>query len=87
VENPNYFDVNFKEIKAEIFYPINNTEVGEGDSKNVVFKANQLTNWTFPFTLDYRTTSDPQGLIVRDIATKCGVLGTKSNINVNYRIT
>ncbi|KAG6874241.1 hypothetical protein C0995_003787 [Termitomyces sp. Mi166 len=87
VNNPNYFTVDLKEIKADIFYPINNTQVGEGDSKNVVFNANQLTNWTFPFTITYKSTDDPQGLIVRDLASKCGATGAKSNIDVNYKIT
>ncbi|KAH0583758.1 hypothetical protein J132_00769 [Termitomyces sp. J132] len=87
VNNPNYFAVDFKEIKADIFYPINNTQVGEGDAKNVVFKANQLTNWTFPFTITYKTTDDPQGRIIQDLGSKCGATGPKSNIDVTYTIT
>ncbi|KAG6884604.1 hypothetical protein C0992_006038, partial [Termitomyces sp. T32_za158] len=87
VNNPNYLAVNFKEVKADIFYPINNTLVGEGDSKNVVFKANQLTNWTFPFNITYKSTDDPQGLIIRDLASRCGVNGPKSNVEVNAKIT
>ncbi|KAF5380861.1 hypothetical protein D9615_004047 [Tricholomella constricta] len=89
VNNPNYFAVNFKQIKAEIFYPINGKEpqLGEGISKDVVFRANQLTNWTFPFAIQYKTTDDPQGLILQDLASKCGVGGAKSNIKVNYKIT
>ncbi|KAG6868712.1 hypothetical protein C0993_011650 [Termitomyces sp. T159_Od127] len=87
VNNPNYFAVNFKEVKADIFYPINNTKVGEGDSKSVVFKANQLTNWTFPFTITYKSADDPQGRILSDLALKCGVNGPKTNVEVKYSIT
>ncbi|KAG5647259.1 hypothetical protein DXG03_000794 [Asterophora parasitica] len=89
VNNPNYFAVNFKEIKAQIFYPINGQapQLGEGSSKDVVFSAHQLTNWTFPFAIQYKTTDDPQGLILQDLASKCGVGGPKSNIKVNYKIT
>ncbi|KAF8077847.1 hypothetical protein FPV67DRAFT_1463211 [Lyophyllum atratum] len=89
VNNPNYFAVNFKQIKAEIFYPINGEkpQIGQGISNNVVFRANHLTNWTFPFAINYRTTDDPQRLILQDLAGKCGVGGPKSNINVDYRIT
>jgi len=89
VNNPNYFAVNFKQIKAEIFYPINGStpQIGQGISNNVVFNANQQRNWTFPFALNYKTTNDPQGLILTDLAAKCGVGGPKSNINVDYKIT
>ncbi|RDB21499.1 hypothetical protein Hypma_011707 [Hypsizygus marmoreus] len=87
VNNPNYFAVNFKQIKAEIFYPINNTKVGEGISKDVVFHSRSLTNWTFPFAINYRTTEDPGSMILQDLALKCGVTGSKSDIKVNYEIT
>ncbi|KAG6814506.1 hypothetical protein H0H92_000031 [Tricholoma furcatifolium] len=87
VNNPNYFAVDFKDIDAQIFYPINNTQIGEGNATNVVFNANTLTNWTFPFSLTYITTDDPQGLIIEDLASKCGVTGKKSDITVNYKIT
>ncbi|KAG6832325.1 hypothetical protein H0H87_001966 [Tephrocybe sp. NHM501043] len=87
VNNPNYFAVNFKEIKVDIIYPINDTQIGAGDSKDVVFNAHQLTNWTFPFTITYKTSNDPQGLIIQDLSSKCGVTGTKSNLNVHYKLT
>jgi len=87
VTNPNYFSVNLKQIKAEIFYPINNTAIGGGTSNNVVFGSHAQTNFTFPFSIDYKFELDPKFLILVDLATKCGVLGAKSNINVNYKIT
>jgi len=88
VNNPNYFAVNFQKIEAEIFYPINNTLIGGGTSENIIFHSRSQTNFTFPFMLSYKTTLDPQGKILIDLANKCGVNGgTKSNISVNYKIT
>jgi hypothetical protein len=71
----------------QIFYPINNTAIGGGDSKNIVIKSNQQTNFTFPFAINYKTSLDPRNLILVDLATKCGVLGAKSDITVDYKIT
>ncbi|KII88353.1 hypothetical protein PLICRDRAFT_175952 [Plicaturopsis crispa FD-325 SS-3] len=88
VNNPNYFAVDFKQIKAEIFYPINNTAIGGGTEQNINFKSHEQTNFTFPFTIDYKTANDPSNKILLDLATKCGFIGgTKSDISVNYKIT
>lgn len=85
VDNPNYFSVNFKEIKAELFYPINNTPIGGGTSTNVVFPANSQTNWTFPFDIQYKSSADPRSLVLSDLASKCGA--NKQNLNIDYTIT
>ncbi|KAF8892494.1 hypothetical protein BD779DRAFT_1670187 [Infundibulicybe gibba] len=87
VKNPNYFSVDFTKIKAEIFYPINNTLVGGGSQSNIVFKSNAQTNITFPFTIDYDRTLDPNNQIIIDLAQKCGITGNKSNLTVQYKIT
>ncbi|KAF8163487.1 hypothetical protein B0H34DRAFT_325584 [Crassisporium funariophilum] len=88
VSNPNYFAVDFKEIKAEIFYPIENVPVGGGYASNIVFKSTSQTNFTFPFALTYNSTQDPRSAVILDLASKCGVSGgAKSNIKVNYKIT
>ncbi|TFK76310.1 hypothetical protein BDN72DRAFT_954077 [Pluteus cervinus] len=87
VNNPNYFDVNFRTIKAEIFYPIANTPIGGGESNNVVFKSHTLTNWTFPFSIDYQVAKDPGGQIILDLSRKCGLSGTPGQLTVNYKIT
>ena len=46
------------------------------------------TNFTLPFTLNYTFAIDPQYAILRDIATKCGFLGSSgaSQLKVNYAI-
>jgi hypothetical protein len=71
----------------QIFYPINNTNVGGGDAKNLDFKAGETTNFTFPFTITYTFALDPQHAIVADLARKCGFAGgAASELNVNYAI-
>jgi len=87
VNNPNHFSIDFQQIKAEIIYPINNTNVGQGILNNVVIRSNAQTNLTFPFSLDYITSIDPQHLILVDLAQKCGLVGSKRNISVKYKIT
>jgi len=87
VENPNYFSVDFTKIEADIFYPINNTAIGTGSANNVHIASQSQTNFTFPFDVNYKTSSDPNNKILIDLATKCGILGTKTDISVNYKIT
>lgn len=88
VENPNYFTVSFSKIQANIFYPINNTAIGGGNETDISFKSHSQTNFTFPFTIAYQKSLDPNNQILTDIATKCGFIGsTKSPITVDYKIT
>jgi len=87
VDNPNYFAINFKQIKAQIFYPINNTGVGEGILNDVMIRSNTQTNLTFPFSIDYKIKLDPGNLILKDLAQKCGLRGSKSDLSVRYKIT
>jgi len=87
VDNPNYFSVDFTKIQADIFYPINNTAIGSGNRSNINIASNAQTNFTFPFDLDYQRSLDPSNAILLDLATKCGILGTATDITVNYKIT
>ncbi|KAJ6502430.1 hypothetical protein C8R45DRAFT_976615 [Mycena sanguinolenta] len=88
VDNPNFFSVDFTKINAQIFYPINNTAVGTGTAKNVVLGSHAETNFTFPFTIQYSTSIDPQNLILLDLAKKCGIIGgSKTDLTVDYKIT
>jgi len=88
VDNPNYFQVAFASIKAELTYPINNTPIGGGESKDVVFKANTANQtWTFPFAIEYKQASDPGNQIISDLAQKCGSGGTRGDLTVKYKIT
>jgi len=88
VENPNYFAVSFSKIQATIFYPINNTNVGGGNATDITFNSHSETNFTFPFTISYQKSLDPNDKILVDIATKCGFIGgSKSPITVDYKIS
>ena len=74
--------------RFQIFYPIENTNIGSGLITDLVFKAHETTNFTFPFTIKYKESLDPNHKIIIDIATKCGFVGSaKTNIKVNYKIT
>jgi len=86
VNNPNYFSATFENISAVATYPISNTSsIGGGSLSNVKFSSHTNTQLLFPFVLDYQTSDDPSLAIAKDIATKCGVLGsTTSDIKVNY---
>ncbi|KIJ69260.1 hypothetical protein HYDPIDRAFT_105862 [Hydnomerulius pinastri MD-312] len=88
VSNPNYFSVSFSSIKANIYYPINNTLIGGGQQNDVTFSSHSNKNFTFPFSIEYNTTMPSSSLILADLLTKCGANGaTKSDITVNYDIT
>ncbi|KAJ7741536.1 hypothetical protein DFH07DRAFT_964884 [Mycena maculata] len=88
VENPNFFAVNFKKITAQIYYPINNTAIGNGTANSIDITSHAQTNFTFPFSIDYSTSLDPDDKILLDIAEKCGFIGSgKTNIIVDYKIT
>jgi len=88
VNNPNYFAVSFNKIQADIFYPINNTDIGGGNATDITFHTHSQTNFTFPFMIAYQKSLDPNNLILVDIATKCGFIGgSRTQIKVNYKIT
>ncbi|KAJ7433978.1 hypothetical protein FB451DRAFT_304891 [Mycena latifolia] len=92
VNNPNFFGVSFKAITADIFYPLNKTAIGtpigNGTIKDVVLASNAQTNFTFPFSVDYSLSLDPNVKILADIAGRCGFLNDKeTSLSVNYKIT
>lgn len=88
VNNPNYFSVSFPSIKANIYYPINNTYIGGGNQSSVTFPANTNKTITFPFSISYTSTMPSSNAILSDLETKCGINGgTASDITVDYDIT
>jgi len=88
VNNPSYLSVDFTKIQAEIFYPPNETPIGGGYAANIKFNSDTQTNFTFPFSLRYKTSDDPKSAVILDLASKCGVGGNaRSDITVDYKIT
>ncbi|EMD38550.1 hypothetical protein CERSUDRAFT_113728 [Gelatoporia subvermispora B] len=88
VNNPNYLSVDFSSIKVDLFYPINNTHIGQGEVDHIDIKANRQTNFTLPFALQYNITDDPSGAILKDLLQKCGIEGSSTgDISVNYKIS
>ncbi|KAG7447936.1 uncharacterized protein BT62DRAFT_743406 [Guyanagaster necrorhizus] len=91
VDNPNYFSLDLKKVTAELFYPLNSTstgtDIGGGNSSNINFAAHSQTNFTFPFEIEYTQSNDPSNAILISILEKCGILGTSSNLDINYKIT
>ncbi|KAL5489807.1 hypothetical protein ACEPAI_4639 [Sanghuangporus weigelae] len=87
VDNPNYFDVDFKRIKADLTYPLNDMDLGGGEKDGISFKSHTQTTFNFPFTLTYNLQSDSNQVVLRDLLSKCGFTGTKQDITVDYKIT
>ena len=55
---------------------------------NIEFKDHTQTNFTFPVTISYEADSDPNGLVLADIAKHCGLDSsvTASDITVSVNI-
>ena len=71
----------------QLFYPINNTDIGGGVTNDIVFESNSNKTVSFPFSIDYTTELDPSNAILLDLLQKCGILGTASDITVDYELT
>ncbi|KIK30928.1 hypothetical protein PISMIDRAFT_669858 [Pisolithus microcarpus 441] len=88
VNNPNYFSVSFSSVKADMYYPINNTYIGGGNLSDVTFPSHTNKTITFPFSVVYSTTMPSSAEILANLATQCGLTGgTKSDITIDYDIT
>jgi hypothetical protein len=61
--------------------------VGGGFLASQFVPSNAVTNFTFPFSIQYDPTTDTNNAMLTDIATKCGLLGgTKQSLTINYKI-
>lgn len=87
VDNPNYFSVSFKRIVVNLTYPTNDMDVGGGEKDNIEFKAHTETTFQFPFSLTYNLSEDTDKEVLEDLLSKCGITGTKENIDIDYKIT
>ncbi|KAI5899627.1 uncharacterized protein SCHCODRAFT_02605677 [Schizophyllum commune H4-8] len=88
VTNPNYFSVALNNVKATLKYPINGEkeDVGGGTLDDVDFPSHSTKDIKFPFSIDYKLTDDPNYTILKDLASKCGLGGSTSDITVDYTI-
>lgn len=84
VRIPNYYLLLDAHIRSQLFYPINNTALGNGEEDNIKINSNQQTNFTFPFALKYITADDPSKAVLTDLASKC--VGGQ-DLKINYKIT
>ncbi|GAA5862251.1 hypothetical protein JCM8547_007783 [Rhodosporidiobolus lusitaniae] len=88
VINPNFFGANFDKIDATAYYPLKpDTAFGGGSMSNVDIKKNSNSTVHFPFSVNYTTSYDSDLSVLKDIATKCGFLGSSSSqLTVNYKV-
>ncbi|KAG2078145.1 hypothetical protein BDR04DRAFT_1124702 [Suillus decipiens] len=69
----------------QAYYPINNTLVGNGTENDITFNSNSQTNITFPFSLEFSTSTNSG--VLTDLASKCGVGGgAAEDITLNLDI-
>lgn len=65
--NPNWFNVDFKEITADVTYPGTSANFGSGSLKNVNFAGHTSSTFDFPLDLQYSTDIDPNRIILSDL--------------------
>ena len=62
--------------------------MGGGEANDINFKSGEQTEFTFPFSLKYKSSDDPGNQVFIDLGTKCGLGGgARSDITVKYKIT
>ncbi|GAA93475.1 uncharacterized protein L969DRAFT_86180 [Mixia osmundae IAM 14324] len=88
VANPNYFGAFVNGVTAKAYYPTNKTlQIGGGTLDNLNIPSRSNTTFDFPFLLNYTGAEDPNSVILTDIATKCGYIGSStSQIDVDYTL-
>ncbi|TXT08624.1 hypothetical protein VHUM_02752 [Vanrija humicola] len=85
VNNPNWFNADFKEINVDIRYPnVPSGQFGYGAVSNANFKGYSLSTFNFPLTINYTLANDPNQAIINDLNAKCGT--TQGKINIDYTI-
>ncbi|KAL1406284.1 hypothetical protein Q8F55_007980 [Vanrija albida] len=85
VNNPNWFNADFKEINVDIHYPgVPNGQFGNGFVKNANFKGYTRSTFAFPLMINYSLAQDPNQLIITDLNAKCG--NTQGQITIDYTI-
>ncbi|GAA5822372.1 hypothetical protein JCM10212_004628, partial [Sporobolomyces blumeae] len=82
------FGAKFDKISATAYYPTKpNDAIGGGSLSNVDIPKNSNSTIHFPFSINYTTSYDSDLSVLKDIAQKCGFLGSsESNLEVNYKV-
>ncbi|KAG2187372.1 hypothetical protein INT44_005058, partial [Umbelopsis vinacea] len=88
INNPNIESATLSNMNATAYYPTSpDVAVGGGFLANQFVPSNAITNFTFPFSIQYDPTTDTNNAMLTDIATKCGLLGgSKQPLTINYKI-
>ncbi|GAA5947243.1 hypothetical protein JCM3765_001587 [Sporobolomyces pararoseus] len=89
VINPNFFGANFDKISATAYYPTKPSDaIGGGTLSDVKIPKNSNSTIHFPFSINYTTSYDSDLSVLKDIATKCGFLGSggEQDLKVNYKV-
>ncbi|KAK5827203.1 hypothetical protein F5H01DRAFT_330942 [Linnemannia elongata] len=75
VENPNPIGFNFELLDIKARFPGYEPTLGGGNLTNTNFPSKSTTNATFPISIAYDRNQDKGFTIIRQILSKCGVLG------------
>ncbi|KAL1917073.1 uncharacterized protein VTP21DRAFT_5271 [Calcarisporiella thermophila] len=94
VVNPNIAGAKFSMIKAQAKYPdprdpsAPGFPAGGGNLTDVNIGSHSNTTFVFPFSVDYDPTIDQNKVMLRDIADRCGLLGSpKRPLQIKYDLT
>ena len=88
VANPNWFNVDFSEINADVTYPGTSAQFGEGTLYNVNFAGHTSSTFDFPLDLKYSTSIDPNRIILTDLISEwffrrlCGHVNWQSKVDL-----
>ncbi|KAK9667603.1 hypothetical protein K7432_017627, partial [Basidiobolus ranarum] len=89
LENPNFIGAKFNQITAIGFYPLlSGVQFGNGTFNNVDITRKSVTTLLFPFTLIFSRAMDPDSVVLKDIAGRCGLLPgqPREQITIQYEI-
>lgn len=85
VNNPNWFNADFKEISVDIRYPgVPNGQFGYGAVSKTNFRGYTRSTFPFPLMINYSLAQDPNQQIINDLNAKCGT--TQGSITIDYTI-
>jgi len=75
VQNPNPIGFNFELLDIKARFPGYEPTLGGGNLTNTNFPSKSTTNATFPISIAYDRNQDKGFTIIRQILSKCGILG------------